>query len=343
MVFVAAVTYAAAADWLSFRGDPRQTGWQKSERILNTGNVKDLKLLWKLRLDNQSKGLNSLTAPTLLGPIITHRGIKELVFIAGASDTVYAVDADLGRLFWKRHFDRAAERQTKSPCGEGLTATPVIAPPAVPIQDADEGSTPLRPIYVLASDGRVHALFPSDGKDMASPMQFVPPDANASSLNFGGNVLSTTTPGGCGGAPNGAWALDLHRAGAKAVFSSGEHSKSNSATWHDAGGAPWTYVPGVKGITAFNAAGAPVWSSPDLPGARPPIIANGILFVLAGGGKSTPATLHALDALTGKQLYSSGGNITSFVDSSGLGLANGHVCFGTSDNTLYCFGIPLEI
>lgn len=338
---------APAADWLSFRGDPQQTGWQKRERLLDKGNVKDLKLLWKLRLDNQSKGLNSLTAPTLLGPIITHRGIKELVFIAGASDNVYAVDADLGRLFWKRHFDRTIVDRTIVPCGAGLTATPVIAAPTVPNRDEDEGTTPLRPIYVLASDGRLHALFPSDGKDMTSPVQFVPPDANASSLNLIGSVLYTTTSEGCGGVSNGVRSLELQRPYAKAAFSTSgaaglAQSAPNSAIWIDPSGANWTYVADANAITAFRA-GKSSWVSRDLRETLPPLIVNGILFVLAGGDKSTHATLYALDALTGKRLYSSGSDITSFVHSGGLGMANGHVCFGTWDNTLYCFGIPIEI
>src|SRR5205823_1152595 len=100
------------AEWLSSRGDPERTGWQRHEKSLNPRSVKSMKLLWKRQLDNQARELNSLTTPILLGPIFTHRGIKELVFVAGASDVVYAVDADLGRVFWKRQLDSAA-----SACG----------------------------------------------------------------------------------------------------------------------------------------------------------------------------------------------------------------------------------
>ncbi|MDQ6666241.1 MAG: hypothetical protein M3Z23_17825, partial [Acidobacteriota bacterium] len=312
-----AAALAAAADWLSFRGDPERTGWQKRERVLNAGNVGDLKLLWKLPLDNQSKGLNSLSGATLLGPLITHRGIKELVIVAGASDNVYAVDADLGRLFWKTRVERAIApaRGEKFPCGAGLTATKVIAPPTAPILDEDEGSNPLRPIYVLASDGRVHALSPSDGKDMMSPVQFVAADALASSLNLVGNILYTTTADGCGGASNGVWSLELRRPGAKPAFSApapigAVHTDEYSAAWQDSTGARWTYVADAHGITAFHPAGAPVWRAPDLRGSRPPLIANGILFVLLSGDQSAHATLYALDGLTGKQLYNSGAQIT---------------------------------
>ena len=54
---------------------------------------------------------------------------------------------------------------------------------------------------------------------------------------------------------------------------------------------------------------------------------------------STHATLYALDAETGKELYSSGDQITSFVHFGGLSIANGRVYIATFDSTLYCFGL----
>ena len=54
---------------------------------------------------------------------------------------------------------------------------------------------------------------------------------------------------------------------------------------------------------------------------------------------STHAVMYALDAYTGKELWSSGDQITSWGHFTGLSLANGRVYFGTYDSTLYCFGI----
>ena len=51
------------------------------------------------------------------------------------------------------------------------------------------------------------------------------------------------------------------------------------------------------------------------------------------------AVLYALDALTGKELYSSGDQITSFNHFSGLSVANGRVYIATYDGTLYSFGL----
>ncbi len=104
----------------------------------------------------------------------------------------------------------------------------------------------------------------------------------------------------------------------------------------------------------------PAWMSRDMMRAEPPVIANGVVFGYGNGENteqayaerglfdysperiknSTHATLYALDAETGKELYSSGDQITSFNHFSGLSVANGRVYIATYDNMLYCFGLP---
>ena len=54
---------------------------------------------------------------------------------------------------------------------------------------------------------------------------------------------------------------------------------------------------------------------------------------------SKHAVLYALDAQTGRELYSSGTQVTSFNHFSGLSIANGRVYLGTFDGMLYCFGL----
>ena len=115
----------------------------------------------------------------------------------------------------------------------------------------------------------------------------------------------------------------------------------------------------------------PAWLSEDMDMAEEVMIANGIAFAYGGGEDSTQtvrdrawdepgggrlgggldstagrripgsrhATLFALDALTGKTLWSSGNQITSWNHFSGLTIANGRAYLGTFDGTLYCFGI----
>lgn len=103
----------------------------------------------------------------------------------------------------------------------------------------------------------------------------------------------------------------------------------------------------------------PAWLSRDMVTAEPPAIANGVVFVLAAGEftgqtndaegglygfrdrikRSVPATLYALDAETGKELYSSGKQVHSFLHQSGIAVAGGRLIFGTYDGTIYCFGL----
>jgi outer membrane protein assembly factor BamB len=55
--------------------------------------------------------------------------------------------------------------------------------------------------------------------------------------------------------------------------------------------------------------------------------------------RSVPAKLYALNAETGKELYSSGDQVASFLHQSGIAVAGGRVIFGTFDGTIYCFGL----
>jgi len=103
----------------------------------------------------------------------------------------------------------------------------------------------------------------------------------------------------------------------------------------------------------------PAWMSRDMDQAEPPVIANGVIYAYGSGENteqaypdrglddnsperihdSTHAVLFALDAETGKELYSSGDQIKSFVHFGGLSVANGRVYLGTFDSILYCFGL----
>ena len=94
--------FAPAAEWTTFGGDPQRSNWAKEETDLTKDKIQGLKLEWKLKLDNESKELNSLTAPLVHSQVITPHGFKEVVLIAGASDTVFAIDADTGKLMWKK-------------------------------------------------------------------------------------------------------------------------------------------------------------------------------------------------------------------------------------------------
>jgi outer membrane protein assembly factor BamB len=225
------------ADWLTHSGDPQRTAWQKAETSITKESVKGLQPLWKLKFENEQKALHALLGPLIVGRIITNRGFKEVAIVAGSSDNIYAVDADLGRMLWQRHFDYSSETpQTKNSswlCPGGLTATPVIPPPpnfasrpSPAPGAAGAKATPRRPtvrgVYVLASDGNLHQLNLANGEEVVPPKKFLPPNGKPYSMNLVDNILYTTTGQGCGGNPNDVWAMDLNSPEMKvASFSSG--------------------------------------------------------------------------------------------------------------------------
>jgi outer membrane protein assembly factor BamB len=104
----------------------------------------------------------------------------------------------------------------------------------------------------------------------------------------------------------------------------------------------------------------PAWISKDMSVPEPVVIANGVVLALSNGENvrqvdsggrlytsleraNTPsgnAILYALDAVTGKELFSSAKTITSFSHFSGLAVASGRVYVITWDSTIYAFGVP---
>ena len=58
-------------DWLTDGGDPQRTAWQRNETILTKDNVKDMKLLWKIQLDNQPRQMHNLFPPLIAGSVST--------------------------------------------------------------------------------------------------------------------------------------------------------------------------------------------------------------------------------------------------------------------------------
>jgi outer membrane protein assembly factor BamB len=211
ILLVSICTVASGANWLTMRGDAQRTGWQQNEKALNARTVKQLHLLWKLALGDAS---NRLTDPFILGPIITHRGIKELIFVKDSQGTVSAVDADLGRMYWSRNVaNRRAAGRGDTPCRNGLRIMPVMAPAPIernakPESD-DEFSDGNKPIYVLSGAGRLYALRPSTGADFSPPLQLLPPDVYAVDLDVGNNTLYVPTAAVCGSTPDRVSTLNL--------------------------------------------------------------------------------------------------------------------------------------
>jgi outer membrane protein assembly factor BamB len=494
------------ADWLTDGGNPQRTAWQQDEKILTTSNVKNMKLLWKLKLDNEPRQMHNLLPALIVGRVDTSSGPRQIVIVTGVSNNIYAIDADTGELIWKKHLENtwrppAGGRAGGILCPGGITATPVIGPTDTPGKYT---------IYAASWDGRLHRLNVADGKEIAPPAQFMPPNGKPYALNLVDNVIYTHTAQRCGGNPDivylydlatdkvGSWGpagggmwgrtgpaissmgvmytgtgdgqwdpengifgngiigikqdpetkaaklvdyygpsnaewlfkRDLDMQVTPAIFNykgkelmvdagkecviylmdtesiGGDDHRTplyrspllcneevnfqsagiwgSMASWEDAKGTRWvlTQFWGPKhskfkapveygevkngAIAAFKVEEkngkwrlAPAWVSRDMNRAEPPVIANGIVFAYGNGEDttqaypdvgldntadrrirgSTNAVLYALDALTGKELWSSGNQIASWSHWGGLSVANGRVYLNTFDGVQYCFGI----
>ena len=500
---IAAAQSGGAPEWTTDSSNPQRDAWQRKETKISPANAGNIQLLWKIKTDNKTMGMQSFREPLIVADVHTASGNKTLAIVAGSADDVYAIDADTGLRAWQKKLKWSAATPPEAGEGRGfictnaLSATPVVTP-------TGEGE---RFLYVLASDGYLHTLNVSDGTENEAPVELIPkPYGKDYGLNLVKGVLYTMTGQGCGGVANAVYAYDTvskkvisssppqgglwgvagpaigndgtifvesgdHPYDAKAgllstsflaftfsndsfalkdyytpsnhewltkrdldmdttpvvfpyngrdflvgggkegrfflldsrsmggadhetpLFRSELISNANMnfqtqgtwgslAGWKDESGTQWVLAPNggptlVKfrhsygatpngGILAFQVRESggrtilvPVWQSRDMVTAEPPVVANGVVFALAGGEftwqtndtegglftaeqriqRSVPAKLYALDALTGKELYSSGNQISSFLHQSGLAVAGGRVIFGTFDGTIYCFGI----
>lgn len=231
-----AIAQEEKGDWPLTGGDPGQKGWQKNESILAPDSIAgNFKFLWKIKLGEAMKGARSFSEPLLAGRLINAQGFKDIVYWSSA-DTVYAVDSELGTLIWKKQFSVPAGRP-KPGCGVSSlgmlmepplvinfharrkrppgTPRPPEAPPAPPTERRlgvapGGGYFGLKGIYVLTPDGMLHEQVMTTGADFASPVKFLPAgNGSAYGLNFADKTIYTATGRGCGGVPDGLWAIDL--------------------------------------------------------------------------------------------------------------------------------------
>lgn len=235
----------SGGQWTTFGGNPQRDGWARGENILTRENVKGMELVWKLKLDSPSRELTSLTPPVMIENVLTVQGHKDIVLVAGASDTLDAVDADTGRLLWHKKFEvTATPRQApRWLCPNAVNATPVI-------QSGGENPRD-KTVHMISSDGKLHSLNVVNAEDRKPPVQFVPPFSKNWSLNLADGVLYTTTSQGCGGAKSGVWAMDLNDPNRPVTFFA-----STGGIWGRAGVAidPAGTVYALTGDAAFDPA-----------------------------------------------------------------------------------------
>ena len=224
----AAASLAIAGQWLTFNGNPQRDGWARDETILTKENVKSMKVVWKVHVNSELREMNGLTAPVVVENVLTAQGHRDIVVVAGASDTVDAIDIDFGKVLWHKQFQAEGKpkQQPRWLCPNSLTATPVI--------QMGGGVTPRdRTVHVISSDGKLHSLSIVNGEDRKPPLQFVPAFSRNWSLNMVNGVLYTATSQGCNGARSAVYAMDLNKA--DRPVTSFEASTAGAGIWGRAG------------------------------------------------------------------------------------------------------------
>ncbi|NOT61713.1 MAG: PQQ-binding-like beta-propeller repeat protein [Acidobacteria bacterium] len=242
------------AEWLMDGGDVQRTAWQRHETILSTSSVKNMRLLWKTRLDNEPRQMHNLL-PALIAPNVkTANGLKQIVLVTGASDNLYGLDAETGAQLWKLHFDSNWTPKGGSYilCPGGITATPII------VRGKAEGEYV---VYAASWDGRLRRVDLATGKEIAPAEKFMPPNGKPYALNLFNNVIFAHTAQGCGGNPNMVYTYDL--------------ATDKVGAWGPAGGGMWGRTGGAissKGVM-FTGTGDGQWQPEN------GIYGNGIVAV----------------------------------------------------------------
>lgn len=180
---------APSNEWLTWGYDAERSGWNRSETTLSKDNVGTLGVAWKTQLSTPIVDvvLSTLTAPVVAADIATRRGKKNMLYVLGADDVLFAVDADTGAHIWKKAYPnplKAAKAATWL-CSNTANATPAI--------DKARGL-----IFFIPSDGKLRAVSLADGAERMSPVEVTAPWARAWSLNIIGNVVYTPTGRACG-------------------------------------------------------------------------------------------------------------------------------------------------
>lgn len=222
----------APGNWNTARADAGHSGWQKVETKLSKDTIAgQFKFLWKIKLGTETKDATSFSEPLLASRLINARGFKDLVLWA-STDTLYAVDSELGTMVWKKHFD---VKPSSSACGVSNLGIVIEAPrvinfgarpkpgaprpapvPPTPAASRRLGSAAggggfgLKGIYVLTGDGYLHEQVLTTGAEFGPSVKFLPGLAGSSNgLSISGNNIYTATKRGCGDTQNAIWSIDL--------------------------------------------------------------------------------------------------------------------------------------
>lgn len=180
----------ATNEWLTWGYDQERTGWNRAETTLSPKTVKGLKQIWSTQLNVpvDKYVLSTVTAPVLVAGVQTAQGSKDLLFIHGANDTLFAVDAASGQQVWSKSFTNP--NKSTAPIRDWLCPK---TPNATPTIDKARGI-----VFFITNDGVLRGLNLADGTQRLTPAGMVAPFARAWSLNLIDNVIYSPSGRACG-------------------------------------------------------------------------------------------------------------------------------------------------
>jgi outer membrane protein assembly factor BamB len=112
-------------DWMTIGNDAQRSSWVRSDAKISVDAMRKpgFQLVWKVKLKNEARQLNSLTPAALLDFYISYRGFRSLAFVGGSSGTVIGIDVDLARIEWEKNLGSSFPVSTSIPCPGGMTSS----------------------------------------------------------------------------------------------------------------------------------------------------------------------------------------------------------------------------
>ncbi len=229
------------AEWVTAGSDAQRSHSIPNDPKIGPGTMSGFQFLYKTKLEG------ALTPAILMDRYIGYRGFRSFAFVAGLSNTVWAIDSDLNRVEWTNRLPISAgdcagvsvSRATGSAYPAPATFGGLggrSAPAHSDVGESGEGAVTLEPalrsieaakaaaarpaparapsapipnvIYVVPGDGMLHQLYISNGIEPEKAIPFVPANSRAEGLIVMGHAAWITTHA-CGGESAGAWRLDL--------------------------------------------------------------------------------------------------------------------------------------
>jgi len=151
----------ATNEWLTWGYDQERTGWNRAETTLSPKNVSRLKEIWSTQLSVpvDKDVLSTMTAPVLVAGVSTSAGPKDMLFILGANNVIYALDANNGQILWQKSYPnpQALLKPKEWLCPGTPNDTPTI--------DKARGV-----VFFLTGDGVLRGLNLADGAERLAPV-----------------------------------------------------------------------------------------------------------------------------------------------------------------------------